>query len=434
MSRPEFPVSLAFTMLLVWVGSAHGKILVIAPHPDDDLLIAAGVTYAATQRGEQITIVYMTNGDFKGRASGDLRQDEAVDGQTGHLGTHESDLIFLGYPDGGLKTMYVNYSLETDRFLAAPSGQAATYAHRGLGGTDYHFFRFGTHANYNGFNLLKDLKDIINSQRPDHIITVSEFDQHWDHYTTYNVLRDAVFAVTAADPNYVPVINKSLVHSISNAWPGPLDPLSYFTEPPDLPGTGSDWANRESLDVPLSMQVADSTNLKTRAINAHVSQGAAGAYLGQFIHKDEFFWAINLNGGNFPPRVNAGLDQTVTQGDAVQLNGSGSSDQNGTALAYQWRQLAGPSVTLANAATATPSFTAPAGSLAPVTLVFQLIVDDGRLDSLPDHVSVRVLPSLPMKYMDIFKRKLLHISYRELNPLSLRLRRFFRKNLKQFKG
>lgn len=385
----------AFIWLLCWGATANSQILVIAPHPDDDLIIAAGVTYAALQRGEQITVVYMTNGDKWGINNGNLRQDEAVEGQTGNLGTRESDLIFLGYPDGGLSAMYQNYPNESDRFLTAPSGQTATYAHRGLGRTDYHSYRFGAHANYNKFNLLMDLKDIIGSRRPDHIITLAEFDLHLDHATTYWATRDAVLAVTAADPSYAPVIDKALVHSANETiWPDLPNLQSYFTAPPGLEAdAGSAWDNHESLDMPLVMQVS---NLKTNAIDAHVSQGGALGFLGGFIHKDEPFWPTYLNGGNFPPRVDAGMDQTVQQGSTVVLNGSASKDPNNNNLTYQWRQIGGPHVTLTNATKAKPSFTAPTGSPIDVTLVFQLIVDDGMLDTLPDHVSVHVLPPAPL--------------------------------------
>jgi LmbE family N-acetylglucosaminyl deacetylase len=384
----SFCAFLVVIVFLLFVGSANSKILVIAPHPDDDILIAAGVTYAATQRGEQVSIVYVTNGDNLGIAIGNLRQDEAVNAQTLNLGTRESDLIFLGYPDGGLQSMYVNYPKESDRFLTANNGQIVTYANRGLGGTDYHNFRYREHANYNGYNLVKDLKDIIDTLRPDHIVTVAEFDGHPDHTTTYRAIRDAILAITALDPNYLPVLNTSLVWSSnSSIWPSLLDPLSYFSEPPGLIGTGFDWAKRESLDVPLAMQVTDSSNIKRRAISDHASQDSG---LDRFVHKDEFFWSVSLNNTNLPPIVNAGMDQTVTQDTPVLLNGAASFDPNGTVLAYRWRQVNSPLVTLLNSSTATPSFLAPTGAPIDITLAFELIVDDGVFDTLPDHVSVRV--------------------------------------------
>ncbi len=130
------------------------------------------------------------------------------------------------------------------------------------------------------------------------------------------------------------------------------------------------------------------TNPKYLAISAHVSQGGVNGFLGQFLHKDEIFWSENLLGANQPPIVNAGVDQTVTAGAQVTLNGAGSSDPNGDSLSYQWQQVSGPSVTLTNANSANPSFAAPTNLAQDVTLSFQLVVSDGQFSSLPDAVSV----------------------------------------------
>ncbi len=388
MSRTLF-LSMAL-IISGWVSPVSSNILVIAPHPDDDILISAGVTYAATQRGEQVTVVYVTNGDANGL--GDPRQDEAVSAQINNLGTREADLIFLGYPDSVLEAMYQNFPNASDRLLTAPSGHTSTYAHRGASSTDYHNFRFGSHANYNRFNLIADLKDIIDSQRPEHIITVTEADTHPDHRTTSIATKAAILAVTAADPSYVPVLNKMMVWSANSTyWPENANPSTYFNEPSGLVGTGLNWSERESLDVPLAMQIEGITNLKSRAISAHASQGGNNGFIGTFLHKDEFFWPVNVNGGNFPPRVDAGVDQSVAQGATVLLNGLGSKDPEGAPLTYQWRQITGPAVTLANSTTANPSFIAPSGSSTNLTLVFELRVNDGFLNTLPDHVSVRVL-------------------------------------------
>jgi LmbE family N-acetylglucosaminyl deacetylase len=294
--------------------------------------------------------------------------------------------------------MYYSYPKQTDSFLGASSGQIATYAHRGLGSTDYHNYRFGSHAAYNAYNLQQDLQDIINTIRPNHIVTVAAFDQHPDHATTAAAIKAAVVAVTTANPSYIPVIDNSLVWSTNpNAWPLPINPVTYFTSPPGLSGTGFTWASRESLDVPLSMQILNSTNLKTSALNDHVSQGgASNAFLAGFIHMDEFFWPVNYNGSDFPPLVNAGPGQTVMQGASVTLNGSASSDKNKTPLSYSWTQVSGPSVTLKNPTTAKPSFTAPSGSPIAQALDFELKVSDGILNSLPDHIEVYVRsPSTP---------------------------------------
>jgi ABC-type phosphate transport system substrate-binding protein len=64
---------------------------------------------------------------------------------------------------------------------------------------------------------------------------------------------------------------------------------------------------------------------------------------------------------NRPPRADAGEDQTVAAGSRVTLDGSKSSDPDGTLAAYQWAQTTGTTVSLANATRASASFVAAPG-------------------------------------------------------------------------
>src|SRR5262249_46561627 len=69
--------------------------------------------------------------------------------------------------------------------------------------------------------------------------------------------------------------------------------------------------------------------------------------------------AVTILVSNFAsPLASAGSDQTVHVGDPVSLAGSASQADNHT-LTYQWNQTSGPAVTLSDATTLTPSFTAP---------------------------------------------------------------------------
>ena len=391
-------VSFVFLIVLFFNSLANANILVISPHPDDDIIISAGIVYRALERGEPVKIVYMTNGDYRGVETGYIRQNEAVLSQA-YLGGQEDDLIFLGYPDGYLSTLFNEFTGISDQFTS-PNGQSTTYGNRGLGHIDYHSYRFGFPASYNSYNILLDLEDIIASFMPDHIFTTSEFDVLSDHSTS-NVLMDlAVMAVHNNNPNYTPTIHNAIVWTDdsgpwtndSDSWPHSLDPTAYFSEISDLfTQTGLLWSDRESIDVPLSMQSTYYTsNPKFLAVSAHVSQQRLIEFLEAFIHKDEIFWTENIVGSNQPPVPAAGFDQTVIESAPVHLDGSGSHDPDGDPLLFEWMQVGGIPVQLSSPSLADPSFTAPANLSHDETLTFQLVVNDGRLTSIPDSVNINV--------------------------------------------
>jgi hypothetical protein len=94
---------------------------------------------------------------------------------------------------------------------------------------------------------------------------------------------------------------------------------------------------------------------------------------------------------SLPPVANSGLDRiySLINTQAIYLDGSASFDPDGSTLTYAWTQVAGPSVTLSNSSSASPSFVL-GGSTSPVTLRFRLVVNDGASNSAPDEVSVVV--------------------------------------------
>ncbi len=94
---------------------------------------------------------------------------------------------------------------------------------------------------------------------------------------------------------------------------------------------------------------------------------------------------------NVPPIAVAGLDQVVNEQDVVTLNGSASSDSDGSIASYAWSQSAGTAVTLASASAATTTFTAPALSVAE-TLTFELRITDSGNAAVTDVVNVTVNP------------------------------------------
>ena len=94
--------------------------------------------------------------------------------------------------------------------------------------------------------------------------------------------------------------------------------------------------------------------------------------------------------GNQVPTAVAGTDQTVNGGVNVALDGSGSSDPDGSITAYLWEQVGGTSVgALSNASTAHASFIAP-NPVTDTAYTFRLTVTDNHGDRNTDDVEIRV--------------------------------------------
>jgi hypothetical protein len=93
-----------------------------------------------------------------------------------------------------------------------------------------------------------------------------------------------------------------------------------------------------------------------------------------------------------PPVADAGGDQTVTEGDTVTMDGSGSTDEDDGIAGCQWTQTDGMPVELTDPAACQPEFTAPAVGAEEASLSFKLTVTDrGGLQS-QDSCAVQVTP------------------------------------------
>jgi PKD repeat protein len=92
---------------------------------------------------------------------------------------------------------------------------------------------------------------------------------------------------------------------------------------------------------------------------------------------------------NQAPIANAGPDQINRDpGITIQLDGTASSDPDGSISSYQWTQTAGPAVTLSGANTATPTFAAPAATTATYTFTLTVADNGSPQASAQDSVTV----------------------------------------------
>jgi hypothetical protein len=165
-----------------------------------------------------------------------------------------------------------------------------------------------------------------------------------------------------------------------------------------LDGGGSEDSNEDPLSFAWSQILGTPVTLagvnNRTATFVPVSQGAYGFLLvtsdGHLSSPPDEVRVIVDSLSNRVPTADAGEDQTVTEGDRVRLNGSGSFDADGNPLSYAWSQVDGPeSVPLEGAATVQAQFQAPE----PGIYAFELVVHDGEVASGPDAVIVTVASS-----------------------------------------
>lgn len=165
------------------------RTLIVAPHPDDEALGGGGVIEKAIHAGKQVKVVIVTTGDgyqsavekkyhvakpmpADYRKLGLARHEESMRAM-GKLGVPSADVVFLGYPDGGVNGMWeFNWD--------------ANHLHLGLNGATHapYPFAFEKKAAYCGANVVKNLTDIIRSFQPTDIVYPDPNDQHHDHWGT----------------------------------------------------------------------------------------------------------------------------------------------------------------------------------------------------------------------------------------------------------
>lgn len=317
--------SLALASLPV---AAHAKtILVIGTHPDDELLMAAGRTRTGVAAGDVVKTVVVTNGDINGVTSGLQREAYSVAGaQT--LGLTEQDVIFLGYGDGLLRTIYDSAS--GTQIYTSNAGQTATYGNRGLGGMEYHRYLTGVHGPYNRNTMMADFRSLFTNFRPDEIYTHSIFESHDDHRSTALAVIEALVSLKRSGIDLPTKLYQSVVwmpgvgSTTSAPWPQidssgwtPLVPFLQWTSP-CVPGqcldqTQFEWSRLRRFSQPAEMQITtQSTNLKAVALN----QGAS--WYNSFVRRDEFFWLLDL-----------GVDLAVT----AQVSASSENSAGGQGAA-----------------------------------------------------------------------------------------------------
>ncbi len=273
--------------------------MVIAPHPDDEALIASGVLLRAVQSRTDPTVIVMTNGDLDCIHDGVRREGETIAGLQ-VIGLPEERVFFLGYPDGGLAQLGRAPLPPRKRILHGVCAAGnTTYGARGFGKLDYHSVRFGAPAVYTHENAVADLASLLAELHPTDVATTHPEDTHPDHAATYALLRSALDRLP-----FAPRIHRAMVHN-GDCWPTgteagepcPAAQIAPDRPTPSLSGRLTGYAPVERLAVPADCLSPEMTaNPKLRAIAAHASQtgGSPASYLFAFARSDEAFFPESL--------------------------------------------------------------------------------------------------------------------------------------------
>ncbi len=262
------------------------RLLVIAPHPDDEILGAGGLMRRVHEAGGAVRVVYLTDGDGyrdgvkleeHGRrpSSGDYknygrrRQHEARNALK-MLGLDEQDATFLGFPDGGLCKLTRTYWSERRAAYRSP------YTRRDRPQSSDTIV---ADTEYRGEDLTQELAAIVGGFRPTLILTPRQEDQHSDHCAAWYFAADALGDVARVHPELAPDLVTYIVHY--NNWPFE-DERPRLDPPPGLRGGVSGW-----MRVELTLQEKQA---KRAALHEYKTQmHAMRWFLESFVRSNEVF-------------------------------------------------------------------------------------------------------------------------------------------------
>lgn len=117
---------------------------------------------------------------------------------------------------------------------------------------------------------------------------------------------------------------------------------------------------------------------------------------------------VSVSFENIKPVAHAGTGQSVTVGDTVTIDGSGSTDANGDSLNYRWTLTTAPSGSTASIADTSASITSFVPDVAGM-YVAQLVVNDGTVDSDPSTIQVQAVAA-PTSAIDAIQNCIASIS------------------------
>jgi LmbE family N-acetylglucosaminyl deacetylase len=266
----------------------HQKLLVLAPHCDDETLGSGGIIQFARQAGMQVRVVIETNGDGFLFATmeefhrlyprhqdyikmGEMRQQESIKAlQT--LGLSSENVIFLGYPDRGTpKLREDNWGPDQPYRSPYNGADRSPYA-----------LTYDPGAVYAGSDLLIDLINILEDYQPDLVLYPHPEDVHPDHWGLSVFTRLALAIVQHEKPGYQPDSYAYLVHRPDYPEPKGLKPAAYLLPPARLFVLNPTW-----FSYGLSQDEVDTKGIAVQQYRSQLP--LLHTLLDSFVRRNELF-------------------------------------------------------------------------------------------------------------------------------------------------
>ena len=176
----------------------HLRLMVFAPHPDDETLGAGGLIQRVLATGGKVRVVFVTNGDgyVDGvRVEAHRAQTHASDfieyGERRHhealravrdIGLGGSDAVFLGFPDDGIDDLWAAHWSD-DKPYVSPYTRFAHPPYKDS---------LSRQVEYAGSDLEEEITRTLRAFRPNWVVLPDPRDRHPDHCTTGVFVLDAL--------------------------------------------------------------------------------------------------------------------------------------------------------------------------------------------------------------------------------------------------
>jgi LmbE family N-acetylglucosaminyl deacetylase len=264
------------------------RLIVFSPHPDDESLGAGGLIQRVLEAGGHVKVVFVTSGDGfpEGveeenhithptakdyRKYGAERRIEALKA-TAVLGLKERDVVFLGFPDGGLSYLRLKFRSHQFAYRSPFTREDRPPA----------FERIIRDTDYTGQDLIKEMIKLIADFRPSLVVTTPAEDQHPDHNATFYFVKETLRKWNAAHPDQKPKVFTFLIHF--GQWPIAQGAgTGLHLDPPDgFPGKTTKW-----ISLPLT---PGEIEIKRKAIlEYHTQMLVMGRLLLSFARSNELW-------------------------------------------------------------------------------------------------------------------------------------------------